>query len=63
MRLGLKAQRSQRKIQENRKVTTTIKERLHLRVGNMAFEFLFYLLLMTVDFRIFGQHVLFWIYE
>jgi hypothetical protein len=50
-RLGLKAQRNQRKIQENRRVTTTIKEIFHLRVGNMAFEFLFYLLLMTIDFR------------
>jgi hypothetical protein len=41
-----------KEIQENRRVTTTIKERLHRRVGNMVFEFfLFYLLLMTVDFR------------
>jgi hypothetical protein len=31
-------------------VTTTIKERLHLRVGIMDFEFLFYILLMTIDF-------------
>jgi hypothetical protein len=40
-------------------VTTTIKERLHLRVGNIVFEFLFYVLLMTVDFRSFGQCVFF----
>jgi hypothetical protein len=53
MRLSLKAQRSQRKTQENRRVTTTIKEGLHLRVGNIAFEFLFYLLLMKIDFRSF----------
>jgi hypothetical protein len=31
----------------------TIKEILRLRVGNMDFEFLFYLLLMAVDFRSF----------
>jgi hypothetical protein len=40
-------------------VTTTIEERLHLKVGNMAFEFIFYLLLMADDFRSFGKHVLF----
>jgi hypothetical protein len=40
-------------------VTVAIKERLHLRVGNMVFEFLCYLLLMTVDFKSFGQHVFF----
>jgi hypothetical protein len=44
---------AQPKAKENRRVKSTIKERLHLRVGNMAFEFLFYLLLMTFDFRIF----------
>ena len=59
MRLGLKAQHSQRQIQKNRRAIAAIKERLHLRVGNMAFEFLFYLWLMTVDFKSFGQHVFF----
>jgi hypothetical protein len=58
-RLGLKAQGSQRQIQENRRVTTTIKGRLHLKVGNMVFELLCYLWLMIVDFRNFGQHVFF----
>jgi hypothetical protein len=31
--------------------------------GKYGFGVLFYLLLMTIDFRIFEQHVLFWIYE
>jgi hypothetical protein len=50
---------SQSKIQENRRVTAAIKDRLHLRVGNMVFELLCYLWLMTVDFGNFGQHVFF----
>jgi hypothetical protein len=57
--LGLKAQHNQRQIQRDQGVTTTTRERLHLRVENMVFEFLFYLLLMTVDFKSFGQHVFF----
>jgi hypothetical protein len=41
------------------KVTIVIKERLHHRVGNKSFEFLFYLLLMTIDFRNFGTCFIF----
>jgi hypothetical protein len=54
---------NQRKIQRDQMVTTETREGLHLRVENMVFEFLFYLLLMIVDFKSFGQHVLFEIYE
>jgi hypothetical protein len=31
--------------------------------GKYDFYFLFYLLLMTINFRNFGQHTIFWIYE
>jgi len=40
VKLGLKALHNQRQIQENQEVTTTIKEGLHHRLGNMDFEFL-----------------------
>jgi hypothetical protein len=44
-------------------MTTTIKEELHHSLGNMAFEFLLYLLFMTVDFMDLWTTCLFWIYE
>jgi hypothetical protein len=44
-------------------VTTTTKEGLHHRLENMDFEFYVIYCFMTVNFRDFGQHVLFWIYE
>jgi hypothetical protein len=50
MRLSLRALHNQRKIQENQEVTTTIKEGLLHRLGNMAFEFYVIYCFMTVDF-------------
>lgn len=62
-RLGLRAQCIQRQIQENRRSTTKIKERLHRRVRNMVFDFYFVYYWWQLTSRIFGQNVLFWIYE